>query len=97
MTMAVLSNGGGVGPGKAVNGGYGLVLDGSERVDRIIRSALKWDVNCGIARRAWAGNPDALEAAMEANDQGEGHITLPNAVDGAMVERLVSRRLGERT
>jgi len=97
MTMAVLSNGGGVGSGKAVNGGFGLVLDGSERVDRIIRSALKWDVNCGIARRAWAGNPDALEAAMEANDQGEGHITLPNAVDGAMVERLVSRRLGERT
>jgi len=61
MTMCVLSNGGGVGTGKAINGGFGLVLDGSARVDHIIQSALDWDVMGGVARRAWARNEHAME------------------------------------
>jgi len=79
MTMCVLSNGGGVGTGKAINGGFGLVLDGSERVNNIIRSAIEWDVNCGVARRAWARNKNALTTAYAWNlkNQDRGHITLP--------------------
>jgi urocanate hydratase len=93
MTMAVLSNGGGVGVGKAVNGGFGLVLDGSERVERTITSALDWDVACGIARRAWAGNPPALETAEAWNEQGQGLVTMPFLGDLAFLEDLVGRRL----
>ncbi|MEA1964111.1 MAG: urocanate hydratase, partial [Candidatus Aerophobetes bacterium] len=79
MSYVVLSNGGGVGIGKAINGGFGLVLDGSKRVDEIIRSAIQWDVMGGIARRAWARNEHALEVAVEYNKNkiGEAHITLP--------------------
>jgi len=91
LSMVVLSNGGGVGIGKAFNGGFGLVLDGSERRDRIIRSALDWDVMNGIARRSWARNDHAMETAglwNEAN-AGRGHITLPEVADDGLVDRLV--------
>jgi urocanate hydratase len=79
MTLCVLSNGGGVGTGKAINGGFGLVLDGSDRVDAIIRSALEWDVMGGVARRAWATNAPAIETVAEWNksSKGSGHTTLP--------------------
>jgi len=93
MTMAVLSNGGGVGPGKAVNGGFGLVLDGSDRIESILSNALDWDVSCGIARRAWARNPHAVETAQEWNQTHDGHILLPFIVREGMVERMVSDRL----
>jgi len=93
MTMVVLSNGGGVGAGKAVNGGFGLVLDGSERIDGVIHEALDWDVACGIARRAWAGNPAALETARLWNDQGLGQMTLPHVTREGMVEEAVAKRL----
>jgi len=63
----VASNGGGVGIGRAINTGFGLVLDGSERVDGIIRSALEWDVMGGVARRAWARNEAAVETAAAWN------------------------------
>lgn len=91
MTLVVLSNGGGVGVGKAVNGGFGLVLDGSERVDRIIRSAVEWDVIGGIARRAWARNAPAMQtaAAWNAANRDRGQITLPSVVQDGLVERLV--------
>ncbi len=91
MTMAVLSNGGGVGTGKAINGGFGLVLDGSERVDRIIRSALDWDVMGGVARRAWARNEHAIETVIDWNKamDGKGHITLPFIPEDGLVESLV--------
>jgi urocanate hydratase len=56
MSLVALHNGGGVGIGKAINGGFGLVLDGSKRVDGIIKSALLWDVMGGVARRSWARN-----------------------------------------
>ena len=56
MSLVALHNGGGVGIGKAINGGFGLVLDGSPRVDEVIRRAIPWDVMGGVARRAWARN-----------------------------------------
>jgi urocanate hydratase len=93
MSMVVLSNGGGVGIGKAFNGGFGLVLDGSRSKDRIIRSAMEWDVMNGIARRAWARNDNALETAASWNlrHPGRGHITLPYLADDGLVDDLVKR------
>jgi len=95
MTLAVLSNGGGVGIGRAINGGFGLVLDGSERVDAIIKSALSWDVMGGIARRAWARNPNALDIAKQWNQvhKDKGHITLPYIPEEGLVEEVVAQKL----
>lgn len=91
MTLAVLSNGGGVGTGKAVNGGFGLVLDGSERVDRILDTALEWDAMGGVARRAWARNPNALDTVAEWNARNaeRGHVTVPRVADQDLLDRLV--------
>ncbi len=93
MSLCVLSNGGGVGTGKAINGGFGLVLDGSERVDTIIRMALDWDVMCGVARRAWARNDHAVETVVEWNrNMGDsGQITLPYIPKKGLVEELVEK------
>ena len=93
MSMVVLSNGGGVGVGKAFNGGFGLVLDGSRARDRVIRSAMEWDVMNGIARRAWARNGNAIEtaAAWNRDNPGRGLITLPHLADDGLVDRLVER------
>jgi urocanate hydratase len=93
MSMVVLSNGGGVGVGKAINGGFGLVLDGTELKDRIIKSAMEWDVMNGISRRAWARNPNALEVAGQWNREhhNRGHITLPYLADDQLVDEVVSR------
>jgi len=90
MSMAVLSNGGGVGIGKAFNGGFGLVLDGSKEKDRIIRSAMEWDVMNGIARRAWARNPNALDQVAKWNDANveRGHITRPFPVDEDLLRKV---------
>lgn len=91
MSLVALHNGGGVGIGKAINGGFGLVLDGSERVDRIIRMAMPWDVMGGVARRAWARNPHALETCEDYNrNHGDlGAITLPHPVDSSLLDRLL--------
>lgn len=93
MTMVVLSNGGGVGIGKAFNGGFGLVLDGSKRVDKIIKNALEWDVIGGIARRAWARNSNAIEVAENWNidKKGIAQITLPNLADNELIDKLVEK------
>jgi len=93
MSMVVLSNGGGVGVGKAINGGFGLVLDGTELKDRIIKSAMEWDVMNGISRRSWARNPNALEVAADWNrkHKNRGHITLPYLADDDLVKKVVSR------
>lgn len=90
MTMAVLSNGGGVGTGKAYNGGFGMVLDGSERVDKIIRTALDWDVMVGVGRRSWARNEHAVETTKEWNQTfaDKGHVTVPHLVEKALLDRL---------
>jgi urocanate hydratase len=95
MTMCVLSNGGGVGTGKAINGGFGLVLDGSARVNEIIKSAIEWDVTCGVARRAWARNVNALDTAYKWNVKHEerGQITLPFQIDESMVRNIVDSKL----
>ena len=88
-----MHNGGGVGIGKAINGGFGLVLDGSERIDNIIRSAMMWDVMGGVARRNWARNENALETsvAYNKNHEGKGHITIPFVADDALVDDVVSK------
>ena len=102
MSMVVLSNGGGVGVGKAFNGGFGLVLDGSPLKDGIIRSAMEWDVMNGIARRAWARNEHALEVAAEWNaaQAGQagpgGQITMPYLADEALIEETVSTHMPEK-
>jgi len=95
MSMVVLSNGGGVGIGKSFNGGFGLVLDGSDQKDHIIRSAMEWDVMNGISRRAWARNPNALEVAQNWNHQNHqrGHITLPYLADNNLVNQIVSDKI----
>jgi urocanate hydratase len=91
MSMVALHNGGGVGIGKAINGGYGLVLDGSERIDAIIKRAIPWDVMGGVARRAWAGNENSIETGIAYNElrQGSDHITLPFLSDDQMVAKIV--------
>ncbi len=77
MSMIALHNGGGVGIGKSINGGFGLVLDGSKRVDDIIKRAMSWDVMVGVARRNWARNEGAIEVVNEFNSESRGDITIP--------------------
>ena len=91
MSMVALHNGGGTGISKAINGGFGLVLDGSERVDNIIRSAMSWDVMGGVARRNWARNPNAMEVAAEYNLENENgdQITIPYLADDSLVDEAV--------
>jgi len=94
MSLIALHNGGGVGIGKAVNGGFGLVLDGSERVDDIIMKAIPWDVMGGVARRAWARNENSISTVAEYNKQhvGEDHITLPFVANDELIERVFENR-----
>lgn len=91
MTLAVQSNGGGVGIGKCFNSGFGLLLDGSEKVDEIIKSSLDWDVHGGVARRAWARNDHAIETMMDWNKKNDerGHVTLPYKVKEGIVKSVV--------
>jgi urocanate hydratase len=97
MSLVALHNGGGVGIGKAINGGFGLVLDGSERVDAIIRLAIPWDVMGGVARRAWARNENAVATGIDFNSghQGTDHITLPFLADDEAVAKLVEEALDD--
>jgi len=92
MTLVVLSNGGGVGIGRSSNGGNGILLDGSERADEVIRQGLSWDVMGGVARRNWARNPNAIKTAAEWNENhlANGHITLPFIPEDNLIENLVS-------
>ena len=87
MSLIALHNGGGTGIGRAVNGRFGMVLDGSERVDTILRMAMPWDTMVGVSRRAWARNENALTTAAEYNleNAGSSHITLPYLADDAVV------------
>jgi len=95
MSMVVERNRGGVGIGKAFNGGFGLVLDGSKRINNIIKNAIDWDVNGGIGRRAWARNQNALKAADKWNQKntGRGQITIPNIEDGELIKDLVKKNI----
>ncbi|MDF2674040.1 MAG: urocanate hydratase [Clostridiales bacterium] len=93
MSLIALHNGGGVGIGKSINGGFGMVLDGSQRVDDILNSAMLWDVMGGVARRAWARNENSITTSIEYNKKREGkdHITLPYIPDENLVKGLVER------
>ena len=86
-TWVSLHNGGGVGWGEVINVGFGLVIDGSEDSDRRIRSMLFWDVNNGIARRAWARNPGALSALSRAMEEEPLlQITVPSVADPSILD-----------
>lgn len=93
MSLCALHNGGGVGIGKSINGGFGLVLDGSERIDEIINSAMMWDVMGGVARRSWARNENAVQTAAlyNKNYAGAGHITLPYEPKADLIDSVVAK------
>ena len=90
-TWVSIHNGGGVGWGEVINGGFGMVIDGSEEADRRIRQMLLWDVNNGIARRSWARNEGAMDAIRrEMERTPELKVTLPNLADEAMIQELLN-------
>ncbi|MDP0507302.1 MAG: urocanate hydratase [Fusobacterium sp. JB019] len=95
MSMIALHNGGGVGIGKSINGGFGMVLDGSHRVDEILMQAMPWDVMGGVARRAWARNIHSIETAIEYNkdNRGTDHITLPYIANEELIKKLVDEKI----
>ena len=79
MSLVALHNGGGVGIGRAINGGFGMVLDGSRRVDAILEKSMPWDTMVGVSRRSWARNENALSTVKEYNElfKDTDHITVP--------------------
>ena len=90
MSLVALHNGGGVGIGKSVNGGYGMVLDGSVLTDQILKEAMTYDVMAGVSRRAWAQNEHAIETAVIFNELEEnGLITLPFQSDDAKISKII--------
>ena len=88
-TWVSIHNGGGVGWGEVINGGFGMVIDGSEDSERHIREMLLWDVNNGIARRSWARNEGSIEAIRREMERTPGlTVTLPNFVDDTIINSL---------
>ncbi|MCB0595141.1 MAG: urocanate hydratase [Lewinellaceae bacterium] len=91
-TWVSLHNGGGVGWGEVINGGFGLVLDGTPEAERRLESMLFWDVNNGIARRSWARNEGAMHSARRAMEQTPGlRITLPFVAEDEVVEKAMGK------
>jgi urocanate hydratase len=89
-TWVSIHNGGGVGWGEVINGGFGMVLDGSEEADRRLKMMLHWDVNNGIARRSWARNDEAVFAIKRAMEQEPRlKVTLPNQADDKLIDGLI--------
>jgi urocanate hydratase len=89
-TWVSIHNGGGVGWGEVINGGFGLLLDGSEHASQQLKNMLFFDVNNGIARRGWARNPGAEEAIKrEMKRTPELHVTLPNHVSENLLKDLM--------
>ena len=88
-TWVSIHNGGGVGWGEVINGGFGMVLDGSEECDRRIKQMLFWDVNNGISRRSWARNSGSMDAiTREMNRTPQLQVTMPNLVDDQLLNDL---------
>ena len=88
-TWVSIHNGGGVGWGEVINGGFGMVIDGSDDSDRHIREMLFWDVNNGIARRSWARNRGSMDAIKRQMEKTPGlKVTLPNLVDDEILDNL---------
>jgi urocanate hydratase len=100
MSLVALHNGGGVGISKAINGGFGLVLDGSKRVDEIIKTSIPWDTMVGVSRRSWARNEHSIETTIEYNKkfEGEDHITIPFLAKDELIEETLKnyKNKGER-
>ena len=89
-TWVSIHNGGGVGWGEVINGGFGMLLDGSADADRRLKNMLFWDVNNGISRRSWARNEGAIKAISRAMDETPSlKVTLPNLVDDGLIEGMV--------
>ncbi len=89
-TWVSIHNGGGVGWGEVINGGFGMVIDGSEQSTKAIESMLLWDVNNGIARRSWARNNGAIDAIKREMERTPGlKVTLPNFADEALVKDAI--------
>lgn len=97
MSLVALHNGGGVGIGKSINGGFGMVLDGSERVDNILKSAMLWDTMIGVSRRSWARNEHSIETTILYNkdESNNSHITIPYIASDELVDRLVEESLNK--
>ena len=90
-TWVSLHNGGGVGWGEVINGGFGMVLDGSPDSARHIREMLFWDVNNGIARRSWSRNDGAVEAIRREMERTPGlKVTLPNYADDKLIREALA-------
>lgn len=91
-TWVSAHNGGGVGWGKVINTGFGMVLDGTDRANECVERMIPWDVGIGLARRSWAGNSGArtaIEWAMKANPQLA--VTIPNIADQELVKRALKQ------
>lgn len=89
-TWVSLHNGGGVGWGEVINGGFGMVIDGSKQSKKNIKSMLHWDVNNGIARRSWARNDEAIFAIKRAMEQNEHlKVTIPNLAEDALIDKII--------
>lgn len=89
-TWVSIHNGGGVGWGEVINGGFGMTLDGSEDADRRLRMMLLWDVNNGIARRSWARNKEAMFAIQREMQRTPNlKVTIPNIADDGLIEKIV--------
>ena len=90
-TWVSLHNGGGVGWGEVINGGFGMVVDGTEESDRRVREMLLWDVNNGIARRSWARSQGSIDAIRREMQRTPGlTVTLPQIADDAVIERALT-------
>ncbi len=88
-TWVSIHNGGGVGWGEVINGGFGMVLDGSEEASKRLKNMLHWDVNNGIARRSWARNKEAVFAIKRAmENEPKLKVTLPNFVQDEIIDNL---------
>ncbi|HCT65499.1 MAG TPA: urocanate hydratase [Lachnospiraceae bacterium] len=94
MSLIALHNGGGVGIGKSINGGFGMVLDGSERVDTILSLAMPWDTMVGVSRRSWARNENSISTCIEYNQMKKDtdHITIPFVADDKLVSETIHKK-----
>ena len=92
-TWASLHNGGGVGWGEAINGGFGLVIDGSDNSENRIQSMISWDVINGLSRRSWARNDAAMSTVSKASESNERlDVTMPNIVDSNVLDSVFKSR-----
>lgn len=92
MSLVTLHNGGGVGIGKVINGGYGMVLDGSEKADEILKTAMLFDVMAGVSRRAWARQENSITTVEEYNSlDNNSYITLPVITEEDKIKELVKK------